>query len=305
MSIIRFVSFITEKTEGDLGNHESGTLHEILVAHALNGDKHASESAEKIHNEYADRIGGTSSPLYQHHLARAQEAAKNIRQNVQSQGHEISHATWTPRASEKEAGHADPSDIYVHTKSGKTIGASLKVGDKHGNKPISNPGSIPEIKAHLESARKSLSDIHPHTKTMTSSELKQHSRSNPEVGKTVENIRKQTLQKSVDSLHSHYSKLSEPELHQHVMKLLHAGSDYDKNHIRVTTTGTSGKYKSNIINPATHYSSTVEPGKIDVVKSGTSILFKHKDTGKTLAKHRLKFESSGLTSIKGSGESSL
>ena len=99
--------------------------------------------------------------------------------------------------------------------------------------------------------------------------------------------------------------MSEPELHQHVMKLLHAGSDYNKDHIRVTTTGTGGKYRSNIINPATHYNSSVEPGKIDVVKSGTSLLFKHKDTGKTLAKHRLKFESSGLTSIKGSGESSL
>lgn len=305
MHIKRFFSYISEKLEGDLGNHESGTLHEILVAHALNGNRHASESAEKIHNDYADRIGGTSSALYQHHLARAQEAANNIRQHLQSQGHEVSHASWTPRASEKEEGHADPSDIYVHTKSGKKIGASLKVGDKHGTKPISNPGSIEDIKTHLDDARKTLGELHPHTKGMTSSQIKQESRSNSKVGNTVNNIRKETLQKSIDSLHSHYSKMSDADLHGHVMKLLHAGSDYDKDHIRVTTTGTGGKYRSGIIKPATHYNTSVEPGKIDVVKSGTSVLFKHKDTGKTLAKHRLKFESSGLTSIKGSGESSL
>ena len=305
MPMLRFISFIREKLENDLGNHESGTLHEILVAHSLNGNKHTSDSAQKIHDDYANRLGGTSSALYQHHLARAQEAANNIKQHVESQGHQISHATWTPKASEKEEGHADSSDIYVHTKSGKKIGASLKVGNSHGNKPISNPGSTPEMKGFLENSRKELGDAHPETKSMSVQQIKQHAKDNPEVGKTIDRLRKTALSQSIDHLHDRYTKMSEPELHQHVMGLLHAGPTHNQDHIRVTTTGTGGNYRSRVIKPATHYNSTIQPGKIEVVKSGTSVLFKHKDTGKTLAKHRLKFESSGLTSIKGSGESSL
>ena len=303
--ILKFNSFLREKLEGDLGNHESGTLHEILVAHALNGNKHVNPRAEEVHNDYANRLGGTSSPLYQHHLARAQEAAKNIKQHIESQGHEVSHSSWSAQAREKEEGHGDPSDVYVHTKSGKKIGVSLKVGDTHGTKPISNPGVSSEIKTHLDDARQSLAQQHPHTKGMTTAQIKQEARSNPEVGKTVDALRKQTLEKSVNQLHSDYSKMSEPELHQHVMKLLHGGPDYHPDHIRATTTGTGGNYRSKIINPSSHYAGQIEPGKIDVVRSGTSVLFKHKDTGKTLARHRLKFESSGLSSVKGSGESSL
>lgn len=305
MSIIRFISFITEKLEGDLGNHESGTFHEILVAHALNGNKHVNDLAQRIHDDYANRIGGTSSSLYQHHLARAQEAANTIRQDIESQGHEISHISWTPKASEKEAGHEDSSDIYVHTKSGKSIGTSLKVGDKHGNKPISNPGSTPEMKGFLEASRRELEDIHPETRSMSVQQIKQHSRNNPEVGKTVDRLRKAALRQSVDHLYDSYSQMSEPELHQHVMKLLHAGPTYEQNHIRVTTTGTGGNYRSRVIRPATYYNPMIQLGKIEVQRSGTSVIFKHKDTGKILAKHRLKFESSGLTSIKGSGESPL
>jgi len=303
--ILKFNSFLREKLEGDLGNHESGTLHEILVAHALNGDKHVSDHAQTIHDDYANRLGGTSSPLYQHHLARAQYAANEIRQHLQSQGHEISHASWSAKSSEKEKGHGDPSDVYVHTKAGKKIGASLKVGDTHGNKPISNPGVSSEIKTNLNDARRSLAQQHPHTEGMTTTQIKQEARSNPEVGKTVDALRKQTLEKSVNQLHSDYSKMSEPELHQHVMKLLHGGPDYDPDHIRVTTTGTGGNYRSSVISPSTHYNDRIQPGNIAVGMSGTSVLFKDKTTGKTLARHRLKYESSGLSSIKGSGESSL
>jgi hypothetical protein len=303
--MLRFKSFIIEKLEGDLGNHEAGTLHEIIVAHSLNGGKHVSDEAKNIHDEYSKRIGGTSSPLYQHHLARAQKAAETIRGHAKSKGEHITSASWTPRAAEKEGGHADPSDIYAHTESGKKIGVSLKVGDTHGTKPISNPGASSETKANLQHAREEVSKEHPHTKGMSTSELKAEVRSNPDVAKTVDRLRKDAIHKSVASLHKQYAQMNDKDLHHHVMKLLHAGPEYGENHIRVTTTGVKGNYKSSAISPSSHYDTHIQPGKIEPVVSGTSVLFKHKDTGKTLARHRLKFESSGLTSIKGSGESSL
>lgn len=305
MSILSFKAYLTEKLEGDLGNHETGTLHEIMVAHALNGNKHVSDSAKKIHDDYAKRLGGTKSELYKHHAARAKVAAEHIKKHVESLGHKVSHASWTPRAAEKEGGHSDASDIYVHTKSGHKIGASLKVGDSHGEKPISNPGASAETKAHLAAARNAVAKKHPHTKGMSVGQLKQETKSNPAVAKTVDSEREKALKNSVDDLHKHYSSMSDHDLHHHVMKLLHAGSHSPKNHIRVTTTGVHGDYKGKVIDPSTHYNKHIQKGKIAVEKSGTSVLFKHKDTGKTIAKHRLKFESSGLTSIKGSGESSL
>jgi catabolite regulation protein CreA len=73
-------------------------------------------------------------------------------------------------------------------------------------------------------------------------------------------------------------------------------------HLKHTTHGTDS-FSFSHMEPSTHHDAILKDHKnIEVHKSGTSIIFKHK--GVAFARHRMKFESQSdpMSSIKGSGE---
>ncbi len=316
---------------GAISNNTLGTLHELLVGKALNGDKHmktnrnaADESPEKQHKRLRDAI---HPDTYDKVLAGAKAAAEHIQKtlSVSHPGHQIQGVSHTSKPGDTQkitkipaTQDQDRSDVYVTTRGadGKEVhhGVSLKV--THGaNKhvPLSNPGiEHAGTKAaglhamHKDSIKKDYPEL---TKAPNKEARKAIVKSNPAMQADIKQRNKLLLhsvaKEQSDELNKHIASGNHAAVVAHLTHLLGAqetpAQKAGHNHIRHTTFRNKGGIQHYIGNPAADYSHILEnPQHIEVQHSGTSVHFLYK--GERFATHRHKFESQSnpLSSVKGS-----
>lgn len=308
----------SEPVEGKVSANTQGVMHELLTGYHLNGGKHMEkhpnkegESAQEAH----DRLKHTIHPKdYAAMDAKAKSAAHDIKSNVEKDGHKVGAVHWTSKpgdlhkstgihASQKE----DASDVVVHThhssdkkKANPTFhGVSLKVG-KNKNVPTSSLGiesSGPKAKETFEAHRKGILTAHPALKTMTNkADRKEWMKSNPTAAADIKKRNQTTLHKVAKDLHHHLTTGSSENLVHHVRELLHAHKTpmeaQGHNHIRHITYANAKGTQHHSVNPGEEYEHILKhPEHISVHHSGGSLSFKDKRTGKTFARHSMKYDS--------------
>lgn len=321
------INYIAEaKGESDsVSSNTKGVLHEILVGKHLLGkhmEKHPDVNGDSP-KEAHDKLKATISPhAYAKIDKKAKSAAEDIKKRVGSPIHDV-HWTSKPGDLHRSTGiHAsqkeDASDIVVHTKKGSKVthhGVSLKITDKKsGEVPVSNPGmeSTHGGQALLDKYRTETLAQHPKLKKVwdtNSRTRKDFLKANPKMGASIKQKNGEFLNKLVDHVHGKLKEMEKSDskgLANHVRKVIAANptpmQSAGHNHIRHTTYG-EDKHTFSAVDPSKQHEHILKDHKnITVDKSGTSVIFKHKDAA--FAKHRFKFENQGdpKSAVKGSGE---
>jgi hypothetical protein len=315
--------------EGQVSNNTKGVMHELLTGYHLNNKTHMEnynneegESPKQAH----DRLKATMHKNdYKKANARAESAANDIR--AEASGHKISKVHWTSKPGDigrstgiKSSQKEDPSDIVIHTHhesdkkkaNPKFTGISLKISDQPGKHiPSSNLGmsSLGPKSQEIDSARKQA--IHkkfPKLAGMGPRERRDWAKENPISAEKVKKIAVDHLQQVAKSLHEHLSNSSPKVVAAHVREVLHAHGtpmeDEGHTHIKHVTYGKTST-KHHTVNPGTDYEDILSkrPRDIEVHHSGASLSFKDKKTGKTFARHSIKYDSQNdpLSSLKSAG----
>lgn len=324
-----FKSFLKEEyLIEEVSSNTKGVMHELLVGYHLKGGKHMDkhpdkndESPKQVH----DRLKSTmSKDEYNSINNRAKAAAGHIHGEIKKHGHSVHDVHWTSKPGDlhRSTGiHAtqqeDASDVVVHAKDKKGNikyhGVSLKVSDENKKHlPVSNPGIESTLggKAILDKHRENINKAHPKLKTMSKADRKEYVKNLPEhKQQQLKDMHGKALNDVAENLHKKLSSMSQDDLKHHLFKhVLQANptpmQQQGHFHHRHVTYMTKNGQEHHNVDPSNHYESLHKKHKyISVERRGTSIIFKYPG-GKTIAKHRIKFESQSdpHSSIKGSGE---
>lgn len=308
----------SDAVEGKVSANTQGVMHELLTGYHLNGGKHMEkhpdingDSPEQAH----DKLKATLHPNdYKKLNDKAKSAAADIKAQAEKDGHKIHSVHWTSKpgdlhrstnieASQKE----DASDVVVRThhasdkKKEKPMfhGVSLKSG-KDKNVPTSSLGiesSGPKARDTFEAHRKGILTAHPALKSLTNkADRKEWMKANPKAAEDIKKRNQETLHKVAKDLHHHLTTGSKETLVHHVRELLHAHKtpmeEYGHNHIRHITYENKKGIQHHSVNPGNEYEHILKhPEHIEVSHSGGSLSFKDKRTGKTFARHSMKYDS--------------
>lgn len=316
--MLSFKGYLIEAMSSDT----KGKLHELLVGYHLNSGKHMEkhenadgESPQEAH----DRLQKSVTPEdYKEANERAKTAAEDIKKNIKGPIHKVQ---WTSKAGDLHRAtgiHAsqteDASDIVVtskHPDTGKDIhhGVSLKVSDKHGEVPVSNPGmeSTYGGKSILDSHREGIKKDFPEVMQPNKVARKEAMAKNPKAAAEIKKRNSTMLNNLAAHLHNHLSNMSGKELsdhiREHVLKAKATPMQQQGHvHMKHTTTGTSD-FRTSTSDPSKDYENKLtDHENLSVERRGTSVVFSHK--GVPFAKHRMKLESGSdpMSSVKGSGE---
>lgn len=317
--------------EGQVSNNTKGVMHELLTGYHLNGGQHMErykneegESPKQAH----DRLKSTMHKNdYKKAFTKAESAASDIRKQSESSGHSISKVHWTSKpgdigrstginSSQKE----DPSDLVLHMHhksdkkkaSPKFMGVSLKISDQSSKHiPSSSLGMSslgPKAQQIDDSRKQKILARFPKLKGMNSDSRKEWARENPKSAEKIKKIGVEHLQQVAKGLHEHLSKAAPKVVAAHVREVLHAHGtpmqDQGHTHIKHVTYGKTST-KHHTVNPGTDYEDILKkrPHDIQVEHSGASLAFKDKKTGRTFARHSIKFDSQSdpLSSLKSAG----
>lgn len=318
--MLSFKGFLIEALSSDT----KGKLHELLVGYHLNGEKHMEkhdnaegESPEEAH----DRLKKSVTPEdYKEANDRAKFAANDIKKNITGPIHKIQ---WTSKAGDihRATGiHAsqtqDASDIVVttrHPDTGEELhhGISLKVSDNHGEVPVSNPGmeSTHGGRAILDAHREGLKKDFPEIMNQSNPKARNAAMTdNPGAAAEIKRRNSGMLNNLATHLHSQLSSMSGEDLAKHIREhVLKANptpmQQQGHVHMKHTTTGMSGDYRSSSSDPSKDYEDKLnDTENLKAERKGTSVIFTHK--GVPFAKHRMKLStgSDPMSSVKGSGE---
>jgi len=312
-----------KKAAKSASSDTKGKLHELLVGYHLKGDhmtKHqdiTGESPKQVHDRLRDQIHPDE---YKKIHKRAKTAAAHIREEHLKAHGDVHDVHWSSKpgdihrstgvhSSQKE----DASDIIIHTRRGKKIthhGVSLKVSDSSNKHvPVSNPGieSTYGGAKILESHRRHILKKFPKLRNKGSAERREIMEKHPRIRSYIRGRNTKTLKRITSHLHGKLSEMSGKDLAHHIKT--HVLQSHPTplqreghHHIRHMTYHSGGEQKHHSYDPSTAWSHMIDDHKnLSVHKSGTRILFKHKD--KTFAVHRMKFtsQSDPHSSIKGSG----
>lgn len=317
--MLSFIGFLAETLSSD----QKGKLHELLVGYHLNNGSHMErhdnsegESPEEAHEKLKKSV---TPEDYAEANARAKFAADDIKKNITGP---IQKVQWTSKPGNLHAAtkiHAsqtqDASDIVVttrHPKTGKELhhGISLKVSDSRDEVPVSNPGMESTyggkaiLDAHRESVKKDFPEVMQSNKIARKAAMSK----NPAAATEIKKRNSIMLNKLATHLHNNLSSMSSEDLanhiREHVLKAQQTPMQQQGHvHMKHTTTGTLGNYRSSSSDPSTDYEDKLNDHKnLSVKRSGTSVIFMHKDV--PFARHRMKLESGSdpMSSVKGSGE---
>ena len=306
-----------------VGNDPKGVLHELLVGYHLRGGKHmvrhndaANRTPKQAHDDNRAKV---TPEQYKEIHRRAKAAAEDIKKRLGKKGIKDVHWTSKPGDIESSTGikasqREDASDIVIHHHDKTHTGVSLKVSDKSGKVPISNPGleeTTYGAGKHLETHRKKMREAFPKLETMTVDQRKAWHKNTTASNKAkIKEMNNGVLDKMAGHLHKALKGKTQEEVVDHIRKhVLKAFQTPGQkagvgSQMRHSTYGTDGKYSHSAIDPSKHYEHILsDPKKIGVHvdKAGQGVAFSH--NGKVFARHRMKFgsQSDPLGGVKGSG----
>lgn len=315
-SVLSFKSWINE-AENKSTSDTNGKIHEVLVAHNLNGGKFINADHKKAHDDLAKTLGGTRSERYKDEVKKAHTASEGIRSKIGDKG--ITRVGWTSqpgaireftKGKHDVSQHEDPSDVMIEHHNGDYTGVSLKSTTSHSAKPgFSNEGRAKVDKrlgvntdSHIKNAKQEIVNKRSEFSGMTDAAAKAHIKSNPKLAKEMADHGSKVLEKVRDDWHGAYSKIQGTKEHaDHLRNIIHAGPT-EIPHLKSSTSGTNGDHRNSVISPEEHYSSMLNDHKnLSVEKSGNdSISHVHTDpkTKKrtVIARERAKWASTPLAS---------
>jgi hypothetical protein len=313
----------TKEPGQKVGNDPKGVLHELLVGYHLRGGRHmvrhnddANRTPKQAHDDNRAKV---TPEQYKEIHRRAKAAAEDIKKRLGKK--EVKDVHWTSKPGDIESSTGikasqkqDASDIVIHHHDGTHTGVSLKVSDKSGKVPISNPGleeTTYGAGKHLQAHRKKMRKEFPELATMSVAERKNWHRNTTAANKAkIKDMNNKVLDKMAGHLHKALKGKTQEEVVEHVRKhVLKAFQTPGQqagvgSHMRHSTHGTDGNYSHSAIDPSEHYEHILsDPKKIrvHVDKAGQGVAFSH--NGKVFARHRMKFgsQSDPLGGVKGSG----
>lgn len=313
--VLSFKSWLNE-SENKSTSDTNGKIHEVLVAHNLNGGKFVDDDHKKTHDNLASQLGGVKSDRYKDEVKKAHTASEGIRSHVGDKG--IAKVGWTSRAGDigKFTGgkhnvsqHEDPSDVMIQHHDGSYTGVSLKSTTKHGSKPgFSNEGRAKVDKRlgvstdhHIKDAKQEIVNKRTEFSGMTDAAAKTHIKSNPELSNEIAGHGAKVLSKVRDDWHKAYSSMDSKTHAKHLANIIHAGPTVIP-HIKSQTSGSNGNHKNSIVSPAEHYSQYLNDHKnLSIEKAGNDSIVHvhtHPETGKrtVIARERAKWASTPLAS---------
>ena len=297
-----------------MDSHASGVLHETLVGHYIQGGKHMEKhpdvnglSPEHAHDKSRRIVSEDQYNTIDNH---AKDAAVDIKKKIESNGHTISHVSWTSKPGDIEkttkissTQDQDASDIVVHTKEGHHYGISLKRRSAFGpnGTTVSNRSAddaVEGVSAIKTAHRNAIHNAVPGLAKLASREdRKTHIDTlSQDVKDKIKTINRNTLRDITDKMHQHITNMSPDLLSNHLTTLLHAHqTPLEKNghtHIQhITHRSKGGGVATKSVTPSEHYSDVIKnAGKISTVRRGNTISF-YGEHGNRIAAQRTKFDS--------------
>ena len=325
----------TEKKEKVKQNTE-GVLHELLVGYHLNGGQHMDHhvNSDGLTPEQAhDKLKASITPeAYNTINDKAKKAADHLKSIVETNGHKIHKLHWTSKPGDigRSTGIAssqseDASDLVITTRNDKGKlkhhGVSLKVSTLRPSShvPLSNRGLEATYGGNriAQDHRNKILSMHPELKNLPNDpnyekngagdKRRRWAAANPKKAADIKVMNTAALHSVAQHLTDHLNNAGSTAIVDHLRNhVLYAKKtpmqEQGHAHIRHTTygDGTTEHY-----DPSEHFEHILkEPEHITVQRSGTGVVFSHRDV--PFARHTLKFgsQSDPVSSIKGVGNTS-